>query len=133
MIDYFNEIYTYIRNAIKAEYPDCYVTSNSENIPSQFPTVAISEMSNVAYNKTRDTDSNENHVALAIQIDVFSNKKDTPKSECKAIMALVDSGFLELGFTRNFCEFMPNSDSNITRYTARQRAVIGKNGMIYRR
>lgn len=133
MIDYDNEIYTYIRNKIKAEFPNVTVTGNTDNVPTKFPTVAISVMSNVAYNKTRDTDSNENHVAVTIQTDVFSNKKNTPKSECKEIMAVADNAYEELGFTRNFCEFIPNSESNITRLTARHRAVIGKNGIIYRR
>ena len=133
MIDYDNEIYTYIHNAIKAKFPDCYITGNSENLPPKFPAVAISVMSNVVYNKTRDTGSNENHVAVAIQTDVFSNKKDTPISECKAIMAVADNAYLELGFSRNFYEKIPNSDTHITRFTARHRAVIGKNGTIFRR
>ena len=133
MIDFDNEVYTLVRNAIKAEYPNCYVTSNSENIPAKFPAVAFRCISNVVYNKTRDTASNENHVAVAYQIDVFSNNKKTPLSECKAIMAVADNALLDVGFSRNFCEPMPNEDSNITRLTARHRAVFDKNGTIYRR
>ena len=48
-------------------------------------------------------------------------------------MAVADNAYLELGFSRNFYEKIPNSDSNITRFTARHRAVIDKNGKIYRR
>ena len=133
MIDFDNELYTYGRNAVITEYPTAYVTGNSDNVPSKFPAVAIATISNVVYNKTRDTASNENHVAITIQVDVYSNKKDTPKSECKAIMATIDNAYLDIGFSRNFCEFIPNIDSNKTRLTARYRAVLDKNGTIYRR
>ena len=133
MIDFDNELYTRGHNAVKAEYPNVYVTGNSDNIPSKFPAVAISTISNVVYNKTRDTGSNENHVAITIQVDVYSNKQDIPKSECKAIMAVIDASYLDIGFSRNFCEFIPNADNNKTRLTARYRAVLDKNGTIYRR
>ena len=133
MIDFDNEVYTIVRNAVKEQYPNCYITSKSENIPTQFPAVAFSFMSNVVYNKTRDTGSNENHVAVAYQTDVFSNDKVSPISECKAIMSVVDDTLLNLGFSRNFYEKIPNGESNITRLTARHRAVFDKNGTIYRR
>ena len=90
MIDFDNELYTIGRDKIKAQFPNAFITSNSENLPSKFPAIAISVISNVVYNKTRDTGSNENHCAITIQVDVYSNKKDTPKSECQAIMAVVD-------------------------------------------
>lgn len=133
MIEFDNEVYTAVRNAIKAEYPNCYVTTMSQNIPTKFPAVAFSCISNVVYNKTRDTDSNENHAAVTYQTDVFSNKKDTPISECKAIMAIVDNTLLALGFSRNFYEPIPNQETSITRFTARHRAVFDKDGTIYRR
>ena len=133
MIDFENEVYTEVRNAVKAEYPDILFTGNSANAPSKFPAVAFRCTSNVVYNKSRDTDSNENHCAVTFQTDVFSTKKDTPISECKKIMSIVDNKLLELGFSRNFYEQIPNIDSSITRFTARHRAVFGKNGNIYRR
>lgn len=135
MIDFDNEVYTLVRNAVKQEYPDVYITNKSINAPTKFPSIAFRMFSNVVYNKTRDTSSNENHVAVAYQTDVFSNNKDNPVSECKKIMAIVDNVLLDYGFSRNFYEpiDMPVADTSITRFTARHRAVFDKNGTIYRR
>jgi hypothetical protein len=56
------------------------------------------------------------------------------KTECKAIIALIDSKMEALGFTRTLMNPVPNEeDATVYRMVARYRAIVSKNKTIYRR
>jgi hypothetical protein len=68
------------------------------------------------------------------EVNVYSNKKSGKKSECKKIISIIDEEMSALGFTRIMLQPIPNMD-DATKYrmTARYRAVVSKDKVIYRR
>lgn len=111
-----------------------YVSGEYQKMPSSFPYVSVMEIDNASYERTRDSASNENHVAVVYQVDVYSNKDKGRKKQCKEILAVVDKEMEHLGFTRTMQNPMPNlEDATVFRFTARYRAVVSKDEVIYRR
>lgn len=134
MIDFENKIYGKIRAVVKEEYPNIYITSEYDKTPSSFPCVWVEEIENKAYRSTQTEVDMENHVELGYEINVFSNKTRSKKSECKKIIALIDKTMLNMGFSRTMLSSVPNlDDATIYRMTARYNCIMSKNGIIYRR
>lgn len=134
MIDVENEIFTLVSTAVRAKYPKIYMTGEYLKSPPSFPCVSLIETDNQIYRNTRDSGNIENHVQVLYEVNVYSNKTSGKKSECKAIIALIDSEMESLGFTRTLTNPVPNeADATIYRMVARYRAIISKNKTIYRR
>ena len=134
MIDVESEIFTIISTAVRAKYPKIYMTGEYLKSPPSFPCVSLIETDNQIYRNTRDSGNIENHVQVLYEVNVYSNKTSGKKSECKAIIALIDSEMESLGFTRTLMNPVPNeADATIYRMVARYRAIISKNKTIYRR
>lgn len=134
MIDIENEVFSFVSKAVRAKYPKIYMTGEYIKVPPSFPCVFLIEADNQSYRNTRSTDSNENHVQVVYEVDVYSNKKTGRKSECKAIIALIDSLMNEIGFTRSLLTPVPNEeDATVYRMVARYRAIVSKDKVIYRR
>lgn len=134
MIDIENEIFSIVAETVRAEYPDVYITGEYVKSPPSFPCVTIMESDNQIYRNTRDTSSNENHAQILYEVNVYSNKTSGKKSECKSILAIINDKLTSIGFTRTLLTPVPNElDATIYRMTARYRAVVGKDKVIYRR
>ena len=134
MIDAENEIFSRIATAVREEYPNTHVTGEYVKSPPSFPCASLVEMDNSVFYKSQASDEIENHVEVMYELNVYSNKKNEKKSECKAIANLIDKEMAALGFTRIMLTPIPNMDNNtIYRMTGRYRAVISKDKIIYRR
>ena len=134
MIDIESEIFSIVSKAVRAKYPKIYMTGEYIKVPPSFPCVSLIEADNQVYRNTRTTDSNENHVQVMYEVDVYSNKKTGRKSECKTILALIDNLMINLGFTRSLLTPIPNEeDATVYRMVARYRAIVSKDKVIYRR
>lgn len=134
MIDIEVQVFNQIAPALRAEFPDIFVTDEYVNAPSRFPAVYISEMDNTVNRASRDTSNIENFADVMYQVDIYSNKNKGKKSECKAIASIVDEKFTALGFTRSFLNPVPNMDgATIYRMTGRWIATVSKNNVVYRR
>lgn len=134
MINVENEIYSIIAKAVKAVYPDIYMSGEYVKSPPKFPCVSFVEMDNSAYIRTQTSGSVENHAELMYEVNVYSNKKSGKKSECKAIAALIDNEMAALNFSRIMLQPIPNmDDATIYRVVGRYRAVASKDNTIYRR
>lgn len=134
MIDIEAQVFTIVSNAVLAVYPDAFVTPEYVRQPAQFPTASIVQMDSVVNRSMRDSSRIENGADVMFQVDVYSNRMDVRKQECKAIIALIDEQFALLGFTRSFMNPIPNlSDATIYRITARYVATVDANETIYRR
>lgn len=127
MIDVENLVIDKISKAIGASaYSNTFVTSEYTDSPSEFPCVSVVEADNYTYRKTQDNDLKEHHTNVMYEVNVFSNKKNTSKSEAKAIIEIVDTAFQNMKFTRTFKDNIPNKDKTIYRIIARYEAVIGE-------
>lgn len=133
MIDIESEVFTAISTALKAQFPGIAVESVTTYRPSKFPCVCIEEADNYSYRQSRDSKSNDNHSTVAYEINAYSNKTSGKKTECKAILAVVDDIMIGLGFTRNTKAPINLDDNLMYRLFARYTAVVSKDRTIYRR
>ena len=134
MINVENEIFNIVAKAVRAVYPDIYITGEYVKSPPKFPCVSLIEMDNSVYARTQTSGSVENHAELMYELNVYSNKKSGKKSECKAIAELIDNELAALDFSRTMLQPIPNmDDATIYRMLGRYRTVVSKDKTIYRR
>lgn len=133
MIDFENQIYTAIATKLRTEVSGIKCKSTSIYEPTEFPMACIEEADNYANRATRDTATNENYADVMYEVNVYSNKANTAKSEAKKILTVIDEEFDRLGFTRTVKTIVPMNNAQICRIVARYQATIGKDGQIYRR
>jgi hypothetical protein len=134
MIDIENQVFSRIATRISEQFPDIFMTGEYVNSPSSFPAVSLVEMDNSILETTVDSGSNENHANVMYEVNVYSNKATGKKSECKAIIALIDTEMTAMGFVRSTLTPVPNEyDSSIYRMVARYRAVVSSDHKIFRR
>ena len=134
MIDIENAVFNTVVTKVREQYPNIYMVGEYVKSPSSFPAVSLVEMDNAIRTDTIDSGSNENHANVMYEVDVYSNKTTGKKSECKAIIALIDQEMLALGFVRVTLTPVPNmNDSTIYRMVGRYRATVSADNKIYRR
>ncbi len=135
MIDIENDVFSKVASVVRAKYGNTFfITGEYVKSPSTFPCVSIVEEDNQSYRNTRDSKSNENHVQVVYEVNVYSNKTKGKKSQCKEIIALIDETLCNMGFTRTLLNHVPNEqDATIYRMLARYRAIVSKENVIYRR
>ena len=134
MIDIESIVFNVVSMRVRASFPDIYMTGEYVKSPSSFPAASLVEMDNSTRTDTVDSGSNENHTNVMYEANVYSNKTSGKKSECKAIIALIDEEMLALGFSRVSLTPVPNEyDSSIYRMVGRYRATVSSDMKIYRR
>lgn len=125
MIDLEQDIFTVIAQAVFANHSNVAVTGEYADSLSKLPAVTIEERDNTVV-QSRRTLNIENEVAVMYEVNVYSNKTATAKSEAKRIFQTVDTTFAENGFTRTYKNQVPNfQDKRLFRIVARYEAVIG--------
>nr|DAI82253.1 MAG TPA: amylase [Caudoviricetes sp.] len=133
MIDIEPEVFDDVSKAVRNEYPNVYMTGEYVRVPPSFPCVSLIEADNQIYRNTRDSGHIENHVQVIYEVNVYSNKTKWKKTECKAIISLIDSRMESLGFTRIILTPVPNEQDGIYRMVGRYRAIVSRDKTIYRR
>lgn len=134
MIDVENDVFSEVAGKARERFPKLYVTGEYVKSPPSFPCVSIVEIDNATFRNSQTTESQENHVAVSYEVNVYSNKTKGKKAECKEIVAFVDEVLMSLNFTRIMLEPVPNqNDATIYRMLGRYRAVVSRNKTIFRR
>ena len=134
MIDIESQVFDRVATRVREQFPDIFMVGEYVNSPSSFPAVSLVEADNGTRIETIDSGSNENHVNVMYEVNVYSNKTTGKKSECREILGLIDEEMLSMGFSRSTLTPVPNEyDSTIYRMVARYRAVVSSNNTIYRR
>ena len=134
MIDIENEVFNRVATRVREQFPGIFMTGEYVSSPSSFPAGSLVEMDNSIRESTIDSGSNENHANVMYEANVYSNKATGKKSECKAIIALIDEEMTAMGFVRFTLTPVPNEyDSTIYRMVARYRAAVSTDHKIYRR
>ena len=110
MIDCENYIYTQLRNAVKAEYPTADFSSVYVNQPSTPLHVSVEMRSNTEKPNTIDSSMIEQYADMMIEVNVYSTKADTAKSEAKGVINIISTTMRTLNFRRIFCSPVPNLD-----------------------
>lgn len=134
MIDIENEIFTECANRLRERFGETFeVYGVTLLAPPTLPCACIEETDNYPYLATRDSDSNENHVELVYDVNVYSNKANRKKAESKEILSVIDDYFINIGFTRTTRQPIPLDDATKYRLFARYTAIASKDSTIYRR
>lgn len=131
MIDLESDIFSYVANALREEFPGVFVSGEYVETPARFPAVTIVEADNRVLTRMR-TENIENAVSSLFEVNIYSNRASGKKAEAKSIANAVDEKMASIGYTRSFREQIPNlNDATIYRIVCRYEAVIDKNFMIY--
>ena len=134
MIDIENSVFNRAVTRVREVFPDIFMTGEYVSSPPYFPAASLVEMDNSTRVDTIDSGSSENHANVMYEVNVYSNKTSGKKSECKAIIALIDEEMLAMGFSRVSLTPVPNEyDSSIYRMVGRYRATVSSDMKIYRR
>ena len=134
MIDIENAVFSRVATRVREVFPDIFMAGEYVKSPPSFPAASLVEMDNSTRTETIDSGSNENHANVMYEATVYSNKTAGKKTECKAIIALIDEEMLAMGFSRSTLTPVPNEyDSTIYRMVGRYRAAVSSNNTIYRR
>lgn len=134
MIDIESQVFNRVATRVCEQFPDIFMTGEYVNSPASFPAASLVEMDNSTLDYTVDSGSNENHATVMFEANVYSNKTTGKKSECKAIIALIDTEMTAMGFVRTTLTPVQNEyDSTIYRMVGRYRAVVSNDSKIFRR
>lgn len=134
MIDIEIEVFDRVAKRVREQFPNIFIAGEYVKSPSSFPAASLVEMDNSIHEPTADSGSNENHVNVMYEVNVYSNKTTGKKTECKKIIALIDEEMLAMGFSRSTLTPVPNEyDSTIYRMVGRYKATVSSTHEIYRR
>lgn len=133
MIDIEFDVFDYVAAKLRESDLGIFVSGQYVDTPASFPAVTIVESVNSVVQRMRTT-TIENAARLMYEVNIYSNKAAGKKREARAVAALVDDAFTELGFTRTFLNQVPNlMDASIYRIVLRYTGVAIPNddGKIY--
>ena len=133
MIDYANEILTYIKEEIIQYHGDgVEVLSEHVDVPSKFPCVTVEETLNIPSHTDNGT---QKYASITYRVQVFSNNNVTGKrAEARELFSTVADAM----YNKNLMQktFIPTPSvyrSEIYQIEATFEAEIDKDGNIYRR
>ena len=122
MIDCENEVYTRIARVLREKFPSINIAGEYVQAPSEFPHVSITQSDNSVVSE-RMTGSAE-MAQVMFEINVYSNKAEGKKTECKVIIKIIDDVLFSMNFKRQALTPVPNlEDATIYRLVARYRAM----------
>lgn len=126
MIDVSNVVLRIVKEAVTAQFPDCYFTTSNPDSVTKNRVISMTELDNYTYRGSLDDRGVEHHANVPFQFDVYSNNTNGKKEEAKAMMNLLDEALTSNRFTRTMCKPTPNIDRSYYRITARYEAIVAK-------
>lgn len=131
MIDYSNEIFSAVASDLRSAYAEVKVIGEYVSSPTVFPTVTIDEIQNTPIHL--DSAVQNKYAAVVYRVQVFSNKRTGKRAEARKLYGFVDEKLQQMGFTAVTYSATPTIyNSEIYSITATYRAVIDRNGAVYR-
>lgn len=123
MIDVETPLFNHIASSLRKQFPGIAVSGEYVNAPSKFPYASIVEQDNFMSPDKLDSSAEERYATVMYQVDVYSNKSGTKKSEARKIIGFIDRLFFSKNFTRLSLNPVPNlENATIYRLTARYTA-----------
>jgi hypothetical protein len=126
MIDIETMVFDTVYNGLILLFPDINVTAGYDEQNAIFPTVIVRETNNQPYRASATDDCAENHTRLTYEIEVESDKENTARSECKAILNAADDIMQSMKFRRVHKNRPINIDRTVWRQYARYEVIVGK-------
>lgn len=131
MINKHNELFTRVRTAVLAKYPNASIEAEYVNEPSSFPHVSVEVLDmDPGY---FDNTPNEKYTRIVLEINVYSNKRSGALSEAFDIAEIISSELLLCNMTRTICKTLRNlANNSIKRLVLRFEGTADEN-YFYRR
>ena len=125
MIDIESAVFDTVYDAVIAEFPGARVDAGYVEKSATFPAVSVIETNSVPIRSTNTDDNAENYTRLYYEVNIYSDKQDTAKSEARAIAKVVDDAMQGMKFYRTMMHQLPNQDRTIFRLYMRYEVVVG--------
>ena len=126
MIDIEDLVFDTVYNQLIQLYPSANITAGYDEKRAVYPAVVIRETGNLPYTEGNTDDCAENYTRVTYEVEVESNKENTARSECKAILNAVDGIMQGMKFRRIHKNRPLNVDRTVYRQYARYEAIVGK-------
>lgn len=131
MIDYSNEIFNSVAIDLRLSFEGIKVVGEYVATPTSFPTVTIDEIQNLPVHL--DSAVQNKYAEVVYRVQIFSNEKKGKRAQARSIFHLVDEKLQSLGlYAISYTTTPAIYNSEIYCITATYRAVIDRNGMVYR-
>lgn len=118
-----NAVYTRVRSAIIAQFPNAYITSRYVAKPSTFPAILIHEIDRNRPLRNTQLDFKDVQWESVFEVQVVSSKANTAATEAYNIMGIARQSLSDL-YYREFSEANVDSGDTFT-IIGRFRRVIG--------
>lgn len=126
MIDIESMVFDYLFNQLRNTYPNLNVTAGYDEHNAIFPTVVARQTNSQPYRESATDGCAENHTRVTFEVEVYSDKKDTGRSECKALLNAADDILQSIKFRRVHLNRPINVDRTVWRQYARYEVIVGK-------
>ena len=126
MIDIENLVFDTVYNGVTAIYPNMQITKGFIEETAKYPCIVVRETNNVPVQSMNTDDCAENYTRLTYQIDIYSDKAGTQRSECRELLKLVDGIMQGMKFRRTHMNEPLNIKRSIFRQYARYSVIVGK-------
>lgn len=133
MIDMENELFTKIATTLRSQFPGISIYGEDARVPSVFPCVSFVEADNYSHEPSQDSSGTEKYSNVMYEVNIYSNDLNGKKSNCKAILSVIDNIMVGLGFARTMKNPITMEDATIFRIMARYTATVSQSNNIYRR
>ena len=132
MINIFNELYTYLVNALASYDKDIKTSSVYTNTPSSYSFVSFEEIEDSVYEQGSDCCEIENFANKDYEINIYAQDPNK-KSRADGIAQVVDALMKSKGFTRISRTPLQSTNETTYRIVLRYSGVVSKDHIIYRR
>lgn len=133
MIDIESKVFDTVFNAVTAAFQGIRVDAGYVESSATFPAVSVIETNSVPVSSTNTDDCAENYTRLFYEVNIYSDKQNTAKSEARAIAKVVDEAMQSLKCYRTMMHQLPNQDRTIFRLYMRYEVIarpIKEDGII---
>lgn len=121
-----NAVYNYVYDKVIQAFPDAYVSGMYEPVVPSFPAVFIREIGNFSNPENVTFGGSQDVWTSTFEVQIQSNKIDTPMSEVYEIFSVVKEAFSSLFYIHINTNNIGTYDDKNYRIVASFRRVIGK-------
>ena len=126
MIDIENLVFDTVYSQLHQTYPNANITAGYDEQNAIFPAVVVRETNNQPYRDSATDACSENHARVTFEIEVYSDKENTARSECKELLNAVDGIMQGMKFRRIHKNRPINIDRTVYRQYARYEVIVAK-------
>lgn len=126
MIDIENLVFNTVFDGVHAVKSTIDAQKGYNEQTAAYPCIVVRETNNVPLERTNTDDCAENYTRVTYQVDVYSDKEGTARSECRELLGIVDDIMQSMKFRRTHMSEPLNIKRTIYRQYARYTVIVRK-------